>query len=63
MSILDDIKAKASGLLEGKSDKVSEGLDKVRGLAGERTGGNFGEQIQNGIQKAKDALGGKGTGS
>jgi hypothetical protein len=58
MSILDDLKAKASGLLEGKSDKVSEGLDKARGFAEDKAGGEFGEQIKGGIQKAKDALGG-----
>jgi MT0933-like antitoxin protein len=60
MSILDDIKAKVTGLLEGHGDKVSEGLDKVRDLADEKTGGNLSEQIDDGVQKAKDALGGEG---
>jgi len=66
MSMLDGIKAKVSGLLEGNSDKITEGLDKVSGIAEEKTGGHFGEQIEGGIQKAKDALGGiggKGSGS
>jgi len=60
MSFFEDIKAKVSGLVEGNSDKVSEGLDKVRGIAEDKTGGNFGEQIGGGVQKAKDALGGLG---
>ena len=60
MSILDDIKAKVAGLVEGNSDKVTDGLDKAKGLAEEKTGGHFGEQIEGGIQKAKDALGGLG---
>ena len=60
MSILDDIKAKASELRESQGPKVTEGLDKVRALAEEKTGGKLGEQIQGGIQKAKDALGGIG---
>lgn len=60
MSILDSIKDKVGGLLEGHSDKVTEGLDKMQALAEEKTGGNFGEQIDGGVQKAKDALGGLG---
>jgi hypothetical protein len=56
MSILDDIKAKVSGLLEGNGDKVAEGLDKVRGLADEATGGNLGEQVEGGVQQAKDGV-------
>lgn len=65
MSILDSIKDKVSGLLEGHSDKVTEGLDKVKELAEEKTG-NLGEQIDGGVQKAKDALdgiGGKDSGT
>jgi hypothetical protein len=65
LSVLDDIKAKVGGLLEGRGDNVTEDLDKVRGLADEATGGNLGEQVEgdiqqakDGVQKAKDALGG-----
>ena len=56
MSILDDIKAKISGLLEGNGDKVTQGLDKVRGLADEATGANIGEQVEGGVQQAKDGV-------
>lgn len=59
MSILDDLKAKASELRDSQGPKVTEGLEKVRGFADEKTGGKLGEQVQNGIQRAKDALGGK----
>jgi hypothetical protein len=65
LSVLDDIKAKVGGLLEGRGDNVTEDLDKVRGLADEATDGNLGEQVEgdiqqakDGVQKAKDALGG-----
>jgi hypothetical protein len=56
MSILDDIKATISGLLEGNGDKVSESLDKARGLADEATGGSLGEQVEGGVQQAKDGV-------
>jgi hypothetical protein len=56
MSILDDIKAKISGLLKGNGDKVSEGLDKVRGLADEASASNLGEQVEGGVQQAKDGV-------
>jgi hypothetical protein len=54
MSILDDIKAKASGLLDGHGDKVTEGREKL---------GEIGDQIKDVAQKAKDALGGKNNGA
>jgi MT0933-like antitoxin protein len=57
MSILDDIKAKVSGLLEGNGDRVTEGLAKAGGLADEETGANIGGRVEGGVQKAKDALG------
>jgi hypothetical protein len=53
MSIIDDIKAKISGLLDDHGDKVAEGREKVSGL---------GDQIKGVAQKAKDALGGKDGG-
>lgn len=59
MGIFDSIKDKVSGLLAGHGDKVAEGLDKAGELADEKTGGKFGDQIDSGVQQAKDALGGK----
>jgi len=60
MSILDDLKAKANALRESQGPKVTEGIDKVRGFADDKTDGKFSEQVQNGIQKAKDVLDSKG---
>ena len=54
MSIFDDIKAKASGLLEGHGDMVAEGREMMAGI---------GDQIKDVAQKAKDALGGKDGGA
>ena len=53
MSIFDDIKAKASELLNDHGDKIAEGREKA---------GELGEQIKGAAQKAKDALGGKDGG-
>ena len=55
MGILDSIKDKVSGLLAGHSDKLADGLDKAGTFADEKTGGKFGDQIEGGVQKAKDA--------
>ena len=54
MSIFDDIKAKASGLLDGHGDKIAEGRERA---------GELGDQIKGVAQKAKDALGGKDGGA
>ena len=54
MSILDDIKAKASGLLDEHGDKIAEGREKA---------GELGEQLKGVAQKAKDAFGGKDGGA
>lgn len=58
MGLFDDIKAKASELIDQHGDKVSEGVDKAASFADEKTGGKYSEQIQQGQQKAKDALDG-----
>ncbi|WP_310964591.1 antitoxin [Nocardioides terrisoli] len=57
MGFLDDAKDKAAGLLGDNKDKVGEGVDKVAGIADEKTGGTFTDQIDQGADQAKDALG------
>lgn len=59
MGIFDSIKDKVSGLLASHGDKVAEGLDKAGAVADEKTGGKHGDKIEGGVQRAKDALGGK----
>ena len=56
MSILNTIKDKVSGLLEGHGDKIAGGLDKAGTFADDKTGGKYGERIEGGVQKAKDAV-------
>jgi hypothetical protein len=56
MSILDAIRAKVSGLFDGSGNEVAEDLDTVRALPDMVTGGNGGEQVEDGIQQAKDGV-------
>lgn len=58
MSAFDDIKNKAKELVDGHGDKVEEGIDKAGNLANERAGGQHGDQIAQGTQKARDGLDG-----
>ena len=58
MGIFDNIRDKVSGLIDGHGDKVGQGLDKAGELADEKTGGKFGDQIDGGVQQAKDGLDG-----
>jgi hypothetical protein len=48
---------KAKDVLNQHSDKVDQGIDKVSDLADRRTGGQHGEQIDQGTEIAKDKLG------
>lgn len=57
MGLLDDALDKAKDAVESHPDQVSEALDKASGFADEKTGGKFTEQIDGGVEKAKDALG------
>ncbi len=58
MGMFDNIRDKISGLVDGHGDKVGEGLDKAGELADEKTDGKFGDQIDGGVQQAKDGLDG-----
>jgi len=50
MSFLD----KAKDLIGQGVDKVGEGLDKAGEIADEKTGGKFGDQIDQGVETAKN---------
>jgi hypothetical protein len=58
MSMFDNIKDKAEDLVDSQGDKVGEGLDKAGEFADEKTGGKYGDQIDQGVDKAKDGLDG-----
>jgi len=47
---------KAKDVLDQHGDKVDSGLDKLAGLADERTGHRHGEQIDKGVDIAKEKL-------
>jgi hypothetical protein len=47
---------KVKGLLGGNKDKASQGIDKAAGVADDKTGGKYTEQIDTGAQKAKEAV-------
>jgi hypothetical protein len=58
MSMFDNIKDKASDLVDDHGDKVAEGLDKAGDFADEKTGGKYSDQIDGGVDQAKDRLDG-----
>lgn len=53
---------KAKDLASEHPDQVDEGLKKAGDLADEHTGGRFGDQIQQGEQRAGEYLGADGQG-
>jgi len=57
MGFLDDAVNKAKDAVSEHPDQVSDALDKAGDFADEKTGGKFGDQIDGGVDKAKDALG------
>ena len=56
MGIFDNLKDKSSGLIDEHGDKISEGLDKAREFANEKTGGQYSEKMDQGTEFAKDQL-------
>lgn len=51
MSIFDDIKGKAEGLIKGHEDQVKEGIEKAGDFVDSKTGDKFKDQVD-GVQKA-----------
>jgi hypothetical protein len=58
MSMFDNMKDKASDLVDDHGDKVGEGLDKAGDFADEKTGGKYSDQIDQGVDQAKGGLDG-----
>jgi MT0933-like antitoxin protein len=58
MGMFDNIKDKAQDLVDSQGDKVGEGLDKAGDFVDDKTGGKYSEQIDQGADRAKDALDG-----
>ncbi|ALE05589.1 hypothetical protein AL755_08995 [Arthrobacter sp. ERGS1:01] len=51
MSIFDDIKGKAEGLISGKEDAIKDGIEKAGDFVDGKTGDKFKDQVD-GVQKA-----------
>ena len=58
MSMFDNIKDKVQGLVDEHGDKAGQGLDRAGDLVDQRTGGQHSDQIDQGVEKAKNALDG-----
>ncbi len=58
VSMFDNLKKKASDLVDGHGDKVGDGIDKAGDTIDERTGGQHADQVDTGQQKLKDGLDG-----
>ena len=54
---MSDFMDEAKKLASEHSDVADQGFDKAAEMADEKTGGKFGDQIQQGEQKAEDAMG------
>lgn len=58
MGFLDNAKDKLADAVDGKGEKIADGLDKAKGLIDDKTGGKFSDKLDTGVEKAKDALDG-----
>ena len=56
MGFLDKAKDAAEKAVDSQGDKIAAGLDKAADLADQKTGGKYSDQIDQGVEKAKDAL-------
>lgn len=45
MGLLDDLKGKAQGLIDGNEEAIKEGIDKAGDFVDDKTGGKFAEQV------------------
>lgn len=55
----DDLKNKAMDMAKGHSEQVGQGIDKAGEFADEKTGGQHSDQIKQGGDKLKQAVGGE----
>ncbi len=54
MGLFDEIKEKATELIQGHSDKVDEAVEKAGDMVDEKTGGKFSDQVDAAQEKAKE---------
>jgi len=53
---LGNLTKKAKDLLAGNADKVGDGIDKVAGLADNKTGGKHADKIDGAVDKLKGLI-------
>ncbi|AIX99874.1 hypothetical protein ART_0276 [Arthrobacter sp. PAMC 25486] len=58
MSIFDDIKGKAEGLINGKEDAIKGGIEKVGDVIDSKTGDKFKGQVDQAQKAASDFVDG-----
>lgn len=58
MGLMDNMKDKVSGLVDGHGEQAGDGVDKAGDMIDEKTGGGHAEQVDAGQQKLKDGLDG-----
>ncbi len=56
MGIMDSMKDKAKEVARDHGDKIAESVDKATEMAKERTGGQHDDKIDQGAERAKQAL-------
>lgn len=54
MGLFDEIKDKASELIQGHGDQVDDAIDKAGDVVDEKTGGQYAEHVDTAQEKAKD---------
>jgi hypothetical protein len=59
---LDDIKDKATDLIDEHGDKLKDGIDKAAGFADDKTGGKHGDKIDSVAEQAKGMVDRLGSG-
>ena len=60
MSIFDDIKGKAEGLISGHEDAIKDGVEKAGDFVDSKTGDKFKDQIDGAQKAASDYVDGAG---
>jgi hypothetical protein len=53
---LKDLKDKAEDVAEAHGEAIGEGLEKAGDLIDDKTGGKYSDQIDTGVEKAKDLV-------
>jgi len=56
VGIFDEIKDKLTGAVDDNGEKIGDGLDKAGDFVDDKTGGQYSDKIDAGVDKAKEGL-------